>query len=409
MATGDQPDVIVVGAGLAGLLCAGTLEQQGFAVEVLEAADGVGGRVRTDLIDGFRCDRGFQLLNPAYPAVRQYVDLAALDLHSFAAGVAVAGNAGTSVVADPRRNPTLLGRTLLSGYIRPAELVRLGAWALPALGPVPRLVGSTDVPLGDSLDRAGVTGRLREEIFEPFFTGVLADSSGRTSANFARLLLRSFLLGTPGVPATGMAALPEQLARRLTARVRLETRVTAVESGPAVVSSAGRLSARAVVVSTDPMTAAELLPLRAPRMKGLRTYWFAVEESPRSDRLLVVDGRRTGPVVNTAVLSAVAPSYAPAGRHLVQATTLLPTDAGESGVRLHLSRLYGRSAGAWELVVRHDIPGALPEQPAPLRTRQPVDLGDGLFVAGDHRDTASIQGALVSGRRAAAAVAARLR
>jgi len=398
-------DVIVVGAGLAGLNCAVSLQAKGLAVTVLEASDAVGGRVRTDLIDGFRCDRGFQLLNPSYPAVRRYVDVPALDLRSFAAGVAVGGEAGTAVVADPRREPGLVGRSLLSGYVRPAELAKFAAWAVPALGPVPRLLGGTDIPVGESLDRAGVVGRLRTQILEPFFAGVLASDDGSTSAAFVQLLLRAFLLGTPGLPAGGMSSLPEQLAARLDQPVRTGVPVSSV-SGSSVQTADGEESARAVVVAADPT--AGLAPISAPRMKGLSTYWFAADEAPRGDKLLVVDGRRDGPVLNTAVISNVAPSYAPAGRHLIQATTLWPTEAVESEVRIQLTRLYGRSAGAWDLIVRHDIPKALPEQPPPLVTRQPVSLGDRLFIAGDHRDTASLQGALVSGRRAANAVLASL-
>ncbi|MGC4944307.1 NAD(P)/FAD-dependent oxidoreductase [Kribbella sp. DT2] len=441
-------DVIVVGAGLAGLNCALTLQSRGLDVTVLEAADAVGGRVRTDRLDGYLCDRGFQLLNPAYPAVRRYVDLPALDLQSFTAGVAVAGVAGTTVVADPRRSPSLLARSLVSGYIQPFELARLAAWTAPALGPVHRLlaeaagVGSAqgagsapgegsasgtgtasgsgaeasgrstrqpdsgDLSLRESLDRAGVDGRLRREILEPFLSGVLAEADGSTSAAFVRLLLRSFLLGTPSLPAGGMAALPEQLAGRLRDPVQLEHPVTSVRAGDdvAVGTINGELRARAVVVATDPSSAAELLQVRAPQLKGLSTYWFTTDEPPRTDKLLVIDGRRGGPVVNTAVISNVAPSYAPPGQHLIQATTLWPTDAAESEVRLQLTRMYGRSAGAWQVVVRHDIAEALPHQAPPLTPRRPVDLGEGRFIAGDHRDTASIQGALVSGRRAANAV-----
>ncbi|MEV6412462.1 NAD(P)/FAD-dependent oxidoreductase [Kribbella sp. NPDC051718] len=398
-------DVIVVGAGLAGLNCAIGLQQHGLTVTVLEAADEVGGRVRTDLVDGFRCDRGFQLLNPSYPAVRRYVDLPALDLQSFAAGVAVGGDAGTTTVADPRREPGLIGRSLLSGYVRPLELARLAAWAAPALGPVPSLLGGRDTTLAESLDGAGVDGRLRHEILEPFLAGVLASDDGWTSAAFVRLLLRAFLLGTPGLPAAGMSALPQQLAARLAEPVRTGVRAEAV-TGHSVKTAEGELSARAVVVAANPT--AGLTDLHPPRMKGLSTYWFATDEPRRADKLLVVDGRRNGPVLNTAVISNAAPSYAPPGRHLVQATTLWPTAATEAEVRIQLTRLYGRSAGAWDLLIRHDIPEALPEQPAPLVARQPVALGDNLFVAGDHRDTASIQGALVSGRRAANAVAATL-
>jgi glycine/D-amino acid oxidase-like deaminating enzyme len=399
-------DVVVVGAGLAGLNCALGLQEKGLTVTVLEAADQVGGRVRTDLVDGFRCDHGFQLLNPSYPAVRRYVDLPALDLQPFAAGVAVGGAAGTTTVADPRREPGLIGRSLLSGYVRPVELARLAAWAAPALGPVPRLLTGSDVSLAESLDQAGVDGHLRHEILEPFLAGVLASTDGSTSAAFVRLLLRAFLLGTPSLPAAGMAALPEQLAARLAEPVRTGVRVELV-TGISVKTADGELSARAVVVAANPTAA--LTTARAPRMKGLSTYWFAADEAPRADKLLVVDGLRDGPILNTAVVSNVAPSYAPPGRHLIQATTLWPTDATEAEVRIQLTRLYGRSAGAWELIIRHDITEALPEQPAPLAARQPVALGDNLYVAGDHRDTASIQGALVSGRRAANAVAATLR
>ena len=411
--TSRVADVVVVGAGLAGLMCATTLQGRGFSVDVVEASDGVGGRIRTDVIDGHRCDRGFQLLNPAYPAVKRFIDVTALQLGAFDAGVAVAGKRVLRVVADPIRAPRLLQRTLTSGYLHPVELARLGRWTAPAIGPTSRLFTAADTELGASLDAGKVTGHLRSEILEPFLAGVLADRSATTSATFTRLLLRSFLRGTPGVPAAGMEALPRQLAERLSAPVRLGVRALEVRAGaegPTLRTDQGELGAAAVVVATDPVGAAGLVPVTAPRMKGLRTYWFSTAEPPTPLRLLFVDGggRAAGPVVNTAVMSHAAPGYAPAGRHLVQATTLLPDATDEAQVREHLSRMYGVSSSGWDLLVRHDVDAALPHQGAPLARRRPVDLGDGLFVAGDHRDTASIQGALVSGRRAANAVTTHL-
>lgn len=409
----QRPDVVVVGAGVAGLLCAATLTERGLRVEVLEASDGIGGRIRTDVVDGHLCDRGFQLVNPAYPAARRFLDVPALQLGTFDAGVAVAGRGRLRMVADPLRAIRYLPKTVVSGYFRPVELLRLARWAAPSLGRVRSLLDAPDTSLAQSLDRAGVTGRLRTEILAPFLTGVLAEASGATSATFGRLLIRSFLLGVPGVPAGGMVAIPEQLAGRLAIAVRLHSPVTSVagaEGGPRVDTADGPLRPRAVVVATDPATAGRLLSMPAPRMKGLTTYWFSTTEAPLTANLLVVEGggRAAGPVVNTAVMSHAAPSYAPAGRHLVQATTLSADDEGEKPVRAHLARMYGTSTNHWDLLIRHDIQAALPEQPAPLQHRQPVDLGDGLFVAGDHRDTASIQGALVSGRRAANAVSAAL-
>ncbi|SER64845.1 Flavin containing amine oxidoreductase [Pedococcus cremeus] len=417
----DDADVVVVGAGLAGLACARTLERAGLAVVVLESAPEVGGRVRTELVDGFRCDIGFQLVNPAYPAVRCLVDVDALRLRTFEPGVAVRrhdGPGALAVLADPRRAPRLLPRTVRSawraGYLDPVELFALARWAAPALGSPRSLLSRADTTLAASLDAAGARGALRREVLEPFLAGVLADDTGASSAAFVRLLVRCFLLGTPGVPAGGMGELPRQLAAGLHRPVRCGTAVEEVHAGsggaggPSVRTASGPLRSRAVVVATDgpdagALLGSRLLDRRAETMNGLRTWWFAASRAPRPERMLVVDARR-GPVVNTAVLSAVAPAYAPPGRSLVQATTLLPTEADERVVRRELDRLWGTSTSDWELVVRHDVARSLPRQLPPLQPRRPVALGDGLFVAGDHRDTASQQGALVSGRRAARAV-----
>src|SRR5512139_1028954 len=401
-------DVVVVGAGLAGLVCARELEAADLDVVVLERSDAVGGRVRTDLVDGYRCDRGFQLLNPAYPALSQLVDVEGLALRSFAAGAALAGPRGFAIVADPKRSPAYLPQVLRSGYVRPAELARFGAWARPSFGSVRKLLAQEDEALAESLDSAGVRGKIRDEVFEPFFAGVLAEDRGETSATFARLLVRSFAKGTPGVPALGMSALPEQIAADLRRDVVLGAEVVEIKRSRGawrVATADAEYVGRAVVVATDPAGAAGLTGVDTAAMKGLVTYWFATDEAPTHLDLLVLDPTRSGPVVNTAVMSNVAPAYAPDGSHLVQATALAGEEAvGESEVRAHLERMYRTSSRRWELVVVHHVVDALPEQRPGVSLRQPVDLGDGLFVAGDHRDTASIQGALVSGRRTAAAV-----
>jgi len=400
-------DVVVIGAGLAGLECARSLHEHRTAVRVLESADAVGGRVRTDHVDGFTLDHGFQVLNPAYPAVRERVHLGALDLRPFLPGVAVRGADGLAVLADPRRAPQRLPGTLASGYVHPGELLALARWAAPALGPVHRLLDRPDATLAESLAGAGVDGPLRREVLEPFLAGVLATDDGTTSARFVRLLVRTFLRGTPGVPAGGMAALPEQLARALP-DVRLRTRVErvdAVAGGHRVTTTAGTVSARAVVVATDAPTAQALVGVPAPAMNGLVTFWYAAQEPPLTEPVIVVDGRRAGPVVNAAVMSAAAPGYAPPGSHLVQVTCLLGAQApSEAEVRRQAGEMFGADPGGWRELTRHPVPGALPAQPPPLAVRRPVDLGDGRFVCGDHRDTASQQGALVSGRRTASAV-----
>jgi hypothetical protein len=144
-------------------------------------------------------------------------------------------------------------------------------------------------------------------------------------------------------------------------------------------------------------------------MKGLVSWWFAAEVAPTASTYLAVDARpNTGPLVNTAVMSNVATSYAPAGQHLVQASALLVDDVvpSEPAVRAHLASLYERDTAEWQLLTTHVVPDALPVMPPPLLVRKQIRFGDGLYVCGDHRDTASIQGALVSGRRTAEVILA---
>jgi len=151
-------DAIVVGAGLAGLRCAVRLTELGRKVVVVEAGDTVGGRVRTDVVDGFRCDRGFQVLNPAYPAVRRWVDLGALALQSFGAGVMVRRENGLRLIANPAREPRLIARTLSSGYLRPGELAALARWSARVLVDPQAVMRQPDTTLAESLDAAGVVG-----------------------------------------------------------------------------------------------------------------------------------------------------------------------------------------------------------------------------------------------------------
>ncbi|MCW2816450.1 MAG: amine oxidase [Nocardioides sp.] len=405
-------DVVVVGAGLAGLGCALALEDAGLEVVVVEAADAVGGRIRTDVVDGFKVDRGFQLLNPAYPEVRRVVDVDALGMQSFAAGVVAATDDGRVRLGHPLREPGLVPSSLAAGVRRPRELAAVASWLRPLAVPRPGrpleavLQARPDRTRLEALDRAGVDGLLRR-VLDRFLAGVLLEDDGSTADDYALLLVWMFVTGVPGVPDGGMQALPEQLAARLSRPVRLETPVESV-AGRSVHAAGETLSARAVVVAADGVAATTLTGVDAPPAKGVVTTWWSAEDVPPRGRLLHVDGRTRpgGPLVNCAVMSEAAPSYAPFGRHLVEASALLGPgrDTSEASARRHAADLLGLDPTSWEVVARHEVPRALPAQPAPYSSRRPVGLGGGLYVCGDHRDTGSIQGALVSGRRAAAAV-----
>jgi len=256
-------------------------------------------------------------------------------------------------------------------------------------------------------------------VLDTFLAGVLADSSGESSAQLVRLLMRFFALGVPGLPRAGMQALPEQLAAALAEPVRVGIAardVRETSAGVDVVTDSGTIRARAAIVAVGPQDVASLTDLPEPADRGLTTWWFSAPERPREGPFLMLDASRpgggpAGPVWHTAVISEAAPSYAPAGRHLVEATTLMDRPDGlatESDVRRDLERLYRTSVQNWEVLAHHVVPHALPAQLPPLIDRRPVWVGERTLVAGDHRASGSIQGALDSGDRAGRMIGARL-
>lgn len=404
-------DVVVVGAGMAGLSAAVHLTRAGHDVVLLEASDAVGGRVRTDRVDDMLLDRGFQLLNPAYPALRGVVDLPALSLRAFAAGAVVASGDGRTVLADPLRSPRDLAAAVATSTGSVVEKAAFAAYALRCAFDTPaRLRRRPDVAYGDALDRAHVSGRLRESVLEPFLAGVLAEDDQQSSRRFVDLLLRVFVRGAPSLPAEGMQALPEQLAGRLfSGCLQLNRRVVSVD-GRTARTDHEEWTGRALVLALDPVGAAEMAPLPRPLTRDLTTFYHRVDTSPATRRMLHLDGDRRGPVVNSAVVSDVAPTYG--GRAALVASTILGAhDDAETvaDVERQLGAIYGCSTERWDLVATYPIVGALPAMLPGLDFRQPVDLGGGRYVCGDHRDTASLQGAIVSGRRTALAVTRALR
>jgi len=402
---GRVADVVVVGAGLAGLACARRLCEDGVDVELREASTAVGGRVRTDVVDGMLLDRGFQVHNTGYPEAQRVLDHAALDLQPFSAGALVRIGDRLHRVGDPRRLPTWAPSTVTApiGSLKDKALIGVLAARAALAGPE-RLLAAPESTTYDALRARGLSDTVIDRFFRPFLSGVFLEDRLETSSRCFDQVWQSFVRGTQCVPAAGMGSMPAQLAARLPAGVlQLAAPVERVAAG---VVDGSRV--RAVVVATDPAAAGRLLPgLALAPFNSVTTLYHLAPEPPVREPAIVLDGEAAGPVTNSVVLTNAAPSYAP-GRHLVS-SSVVGGDASEPAVRAHLARLYDVDTREWQHVASYDIREALPSQAPPVgRLRKDVRLEPGLYVAGDHRDSASIQGALVSGRRAAEAVLADL-
>ncbi|MFC8936850.1 NAD(P)/FAD-dependent oxidoreductase [Streptomyces griseoincarnatus] len=402
------PDVIVVGAGLAGLACALDLCRAGRRVALLEASDGVGGRMRTDRRDGFLLDRGFQVFNTSYPQVKRRLDLRSLRLRPFTAGVVAHTSTGPVRLVDPTRESGA-GEALTPGRLPGARdlaaLAGLTAWdaLLPASAVRRRRDGSTS----QALKRAGVSDAMVDEILRPFLSGVFLEDRLETSARFFHLVWRSMVRGSLCLPARGVGAVPAQLADGLPDGVlRLGTPVSSLTDDGVLTENGSEIPAGAVVVATEPATAARLLPgLPVPATRTVTTYHHAADASPAVEPVLRVDG--TGTVLNTCVLSQAAPTYAPAGTALVSTSVLGADDPGrERTVLQRLAELYGTGTGGWQRLDVRTVQGALPAMAPPWPLSRTTRLGPGRYVCGDHRATGSVQGALASGTRAAREVLA---
>lgn len=420
MSPTTESDILVVGAGLAGLACARRLHAAGRTVLVCEATSSVGGRVQTDEVDGFLLDRGFQVLLTGYPAVRAQLDLEALDLRAFASGVRIQRGGRSHTLVDPFRDPRgglkalQALRAPVTGVGDGLRLLALRRRVLRTEGAV--LATTSQVSSNQRLADLGFSPLTVAAFLRPFLAGVFLDPELTTSSRLTELVLRSFFLGEVAVPGGGMGRIPAQLAAGLPpGTVRVRTPVAGLADDGVVLADGQRLRARTVVVATDGPTAGELFGsdvLPAPAGRGTVTVYHRAATPPVEGPWLVLDGDGTGPVNNLAVLSEVAPTYAPPGNALVASSIVgVPrVDDAELDrqVRRQLRGWFGDQVDAWSRLATYRIPFAQPRQePKDLPNLQrPVQLGPGRFVCGDHRDTGSIQGALVSGRRTADAILA---
>jgi len=382
----SAPPVVVVGAGLAGLSAAQSLIEAGVDVRVLEASTTVGGRVQTDEINGYRFDRGFQLINARYPEVKALNIIDKLDFRFALRAVDIALDGSVVRLGDPRKY-FLSALRSESGSIR--EKISFLKYLFSQ---------STHGSNVESELLAAGCNNLYTRVLKPFLTGVFLAQPSRVDSVSGREIIKGFVTGAPGLPARGAGELSQVLARDIGV-VETGVQVNAI-TGLELSTSKGSIPARGIIVATDQITAAQLLEIEEVGESVSCTTWFhSTADDVDCDATLRVDGLARGAIINSIAISKLLPLSAPVGRILFSSTSL--GHASESEVRRHLSLMWGVDTAGWELVAKYDIKNSLPLF-APGRSHaQSLQVRPGVWRAGDYLSAASQNGALASGRLAA--------
>lgn len=419
--------ICVVGAGLGGLTVARILHQRGAEVVVCEASDGVGGRVRSDVVQGFTLDRGFQVVFDAYPGVRRQLHLPSLDLRAFDPGAIICRNGRRSILTDPLRDRSLpdLVHAATTTVVSPLDKLRTLRLSLVLRSQtVDAVLAGKDAHTVDFLRQQGFSNTIIDQFFRPFYGGIFLDRSLQTSAKCFKFDFKMLSDGRTAVPARGMGQISEQLAQPLVAAglIRLSTPVVSLQREGnrvrgAILATGEIIAADAVVIATPAPQAAVLtgLPMPQGKRETITVYFYGDAPVYRGKKLLL-NANDDAFVNNAQMMTNIAPEYAPAGQHLLSATILgQPASTDTELYRRALADVHRMLSGdaaaqatlaSYQPLACYRIPYAQFDQPPGLHPNLPDNRTSiaGLYFSGEFTEASSLNAAMISGEKCAAAI-----
>ena len=404
----DQQPILIVGAGVAGLSCAVTLHLAGIPFRLLDKDQSVGGRIQTDEVNGFRLDRGFQVLLTAYPEARKFLDYEKLELRKCYPGSRVWYNDTFYQVSDPFRHPLDGFLSVFNPIGSLWDKVKVGMLRLGLLST--RAMEDT-LSTREALAKLGYSELMIDRFWKPFMRGVFLENELSTSVRKFEETFSLFAKGDTVLPRLGIGEIPKQMARQLPDdSIFLSQEVKKVMESTVVMADGKEWSGRAVVLATEETVANRLLGIDEPthEWNAVDCLYFTLPktELPTTSPILHLDGNGSGPINNLTFLSTLS-DCAPSGRALASASVIGKKEMGIDQVvelaKQQLITWFGESVKNWDFLKAYRISHAVPncDVVPDLETKK-----NGIYRCGDYLGLPSIDSAMRSGRLVAESIIA---
>lgn len=411
-----EADVIIVGAGLAGLTAAVHLQQWGKSVMVLEATDRPGGRVKTDEVDGFLLDRGFQVLLTAYPEAKELLDYNALRLQPFLPGAVVMNDQGMFEVMDPGRVPAAAFKTLFSKAGSLNDKFRMLALKNKLKSKsLEEIFKQPEISTLAVIQEYGFSEKMLRNFLQPFMAGIFLESALDTSRREFDFVFKMFSSGDTSIPEKGMEMIPKQLAGKLKeGTILCNKAVRSIQDQRITTSEGEEFTAPVILIATEPNNLVNPFLSGNQNKKKYRSttcVYLTAEQSPLTKPAIALNAKGSRLVNNLCVMNEVSAVYAPLGKHLISVSINSYMEASDEELTLQikeeLSQWFGKQPEAWQHLRTYRIDYALPNQDNIKHDINPenIKLKEGLYAAGDYWLNGSINAAMRSGRMAARVIA----